>query len=266
MARGSQGELAGAIVDGAEFDPIRVSRFEMSGDHLVGIERHALAARCDPVGKPLMQIRAIRLEQPAVGDVADEHVMEAPHRLVADVGSARLGEFESTKPLEGQLDSLRALIGECTHGAEREVAADHRGDLEHAPIGGVESLQARRQKRMDRRGDGDGVHVDGESPAVRFLDENSVVREHPDQLPHEQGIAAGGRREAAQEFVGQPGGAQHLGGEFCGGAGVEAAEVDRFGYPPADGDEFGPEYRGVRVGRAPAPEPALPSPTRRGAR
>ena len=94
---------------------------------------------------------------------------------------------------------------------------------------------------MDRRWDGDGVDVDREPPAGRLLDENAVVREHSDQLPHEQRIAAGGRREAAQEFVGQPGGAEHLGGEFGGRAGVEAAEVDRLGHPPADGDEVGPD-------------------------
>ena len=80
-----------------------------------------------------------------------------------------------------------------------------------------------------------------ESPAGRLLDENPVVREHSDQLAHEQGIAAGGRREAAQEFVGQPGGAEHVGGEFGGRAGVEATEVDRLGHPPADGDEVGPD-------------------------
>ena len=67
--------------------------------------------------------------------------MEAPDRLVADVGAARLGELEPTKTVEGQADSRPGTAGECAHRAKRELAADHRGDLEDAPIGGVESLQ-----------------------------------------------------------------------------------------------------------------------------
>ncbi len=81
-----------------------------------------------------------------------------------------------------------------------------------------------------------------EPPASRLRDEDPVVHEHPDQLAHEQGVASGGRGQAAQELVGQPGGAEHAGGELGGRAGVEAAEVNRLGHPLADSDQLGSDF------------------------
>ena len=97
MPRRPQGQIVGVLVDVAEFESVGVGGFQMPGDHLVGVESHARAARCHPVGESLVQVRAVRLEQPAIGDVADEDVVEAPYRLIADVGTARLGELEPTK-------------------------------------------------------------------------------------------------------------------------------------------------------------------------
>ncbi len=91
VARGPQREIAGVLVERAELDAVGVRRFQMPRDHLVGVERHAGSARGHPVGQSLMKIRAVRLQQPAVGDVADQHVVEAPDRLVTDIGPARLG-------------------------------------------------------------------------------------------------------------------------------------------------------------------------------
>ena len=68
------------------------------------------------------------------------------------------------------------------------------------------------------------------------------MHEHPDQLPYEQGVASGRRGEATQQVLRQPGGAEYAGGELGGRTGVEAAEVDCLGYPPADSDQVGPDF------------------------
>ncbi len=65
------------------------------------------------------------------------------------------------------------------------------------------------------------------------------MHEHPDQLPDEQRITSGRRGQPGQEVLRQPGGTQYACGELSGRAGVEAAEVERLGYPPADSDEVG---------------------------
>jgi hypothetical protein len=232
MAGGTQGEIAGVLIGGTELDSVAVGGFEMSGGHLVGVERHALPAGFHPVSHSLVKICAVRLQQPAVRDVADQHVVEAPDWLVADIRAARLGEFEPAKSIEGRLDFRRRGAGERPRGAEREVGADHRSDLEDASIGGVEPFQPRGEERVDRRRDGDGVDVDREPPADRLLDEYPVVR-----------------WEAPQEFVRQPGGAEHIGREFGCRTGVEAIEVDRRGHPPTGVDEVGPDLAQLGPGK-----------------
>ena len=187
----SESESTGVLVGSAKLASVAVGGFQMPGDHLVGVERHARSTRFDPVSQPLMEIGAVRLQQPAVCDIANQDVVEAPDRLVAEVRPAGLSKLEPTQSVEGRLDPGRTPFGQRAQGAQREVGADHRGDLQHAPIRGVEPLQTRRQKCMDRGRDGDGVDIDREPPAGRFGDENPVVHEHPDQLAHEQRVAAG---------------------------------------------------------------------------
>lgn len=67
---------------------------------------------------------------------------------------------------------------------------------------------------MDCRGYRDGVDVDREAPAGLLFDEHPVMGEHPDQLPHEERIATGGRGESSQQLVGQLCGSEYVGGQF----------------------------------------------------
>ncbi|WP_328586823.1 hypothetical protein [Mycolicibacterium novocastrense] len=176
-------------------------------------------------------------------------MMEAPDGLVADVRPRGLSEFETPKSIERQLDRVRVTAGERSNRANGEVAADHRGDLEYASVPGVQPFQSRREQGMNRRGNGDGLDIDGQSPAVCVLDENAVVREHPDEFADEQGIASGGRGEAMQQLGRQLGGAQHPGGELGRRPGIEAVEVDGVGDPAAGGDEVGPDLAQLGPGQ-----------------
>jgi len=59
MAGGPECESAGVLVECAELASIAVGGFQVPGDHLVGIERHARSARGRPVGQPLVKVRAV---------------------------------------------------------------------------------------------------------------------------------------------------------------------------------------------------------------
>ena len=238
------------LVGSAEVESVAVGGFQMPGDHFVGVERNARPTRFYPVGESLVEVGAVRLQQPAVGDVADQDMVETPDRLVTDVGPARLRELEPTQSVEGRLDLRRAPFGQRAHGAQREVGADHRGNLQHAPIRGVEPFQPGRQKRLDRGWDGDGVDVDGESPARRLRRRGPrrarAFRPAPGRTGGCLRSTRGGDRSSSSR---QTGGAQHAGGELGGRAGVQAAQVDRLGYPSADGDEVGPHLAKLGPGQ-----------------
>ncbi|WP_233151245.1 hypothetical protein [Mycobacterium lehmannii] len=195
MAGGTQSQITRVLGEFAEFMTIDVSGFQMSRDHLVGFERDAGSARRHPIGQACMQFRSVRLQQSPVGDIADQHMMESPYSFVPDVGARGLGEFQTAKSVERHLDRIRLTTGERAHCTDREVAPHHRGDLQYAPVGRVETFQSRREQGVNRRWDGDGVDVDRQFPAGRLLDENPVVGKHSDEFPHEQGVAAGGGRQ-----------------------------------------------------------------------
>ena len=215
-----------------------------------------------------MEVRAIRLQQPAVGDVANQHVVEAPDRLVADVGTARLGELEPTQSVEGRLAllPLRCPASARTAPSEKSVPTTEAISSTRRSRG-VEPLQPGRQKRVDRRRDGDGVDVDREPPAGRARRRGPRrATSIPISSRTNRGLPPvddGRRRRSSSGSRAAP---STLGGELGGRPGVEAAEVDRLGYPPADGDQVGPDSRGARAGRGPARGPVPPAPTRRGAR
>ena len=57
--------------------------FQVETDRLV-VFRRAAGARLDPIREALVQLCARALQQLAVGGVADQHVMEAQHRLTEE--------------------------------------------------------------------------------------------------------------------------------------------------------------------------------------
>ena len=103
-SRGSQGEFGAVRITQPEIRSIALRCFQVAGDHLVGFERQVGAAGLHPVRQPLVQIGPLGLQQPAVGDVADQHVVEPPHRRVTGVGSAGLREVEPAQPIEHSND------------------------------------------------------------------------------------------------------------------------------------------------------------------
>ena len=239
VARRAQGELTGLAVAQSQITPVSVGGFEIAGDDLVGFERRTGAAGVHPVRQPLMQLGSLGFQQPAIGDIADEDVMEPPHRLVARVDAARLGEVEAAQPVQRRHDLGSADAGQRGDRAGGEVRADYRGDFEHASVAGIQPLEPGRQQRLDRRRNRDRVYVHRQVPPTGFRDQHTVVDEHPDQFPHEQRVPARRRGQPNQQFIRQVA-TQHPGGEFGGGIGRQTAQWQRVGDPAADGQQIGP--------------------------
>ena len=108
--------------------------------------------RFDPVGEARMQLGARALEQTAVGGVADQHVVEAQHRLAEEPAACRARSARCGAATRG----ARRARCHCDRSsaatrAAREVAADDGGALEHGALLGAQALDARRQQRVDRR-------------------------------------------------------------------------------------------------------------------
>ena len=170
------------------------------------------AARCHPVREPLVQIGAVRFQQAAVGDVADEHVVEAPDRFVTDVGPARLGEFEPAKSVEGQVDSrprrCRPVHGRRQARSRCRPPRRSRGRADRwrraAPAARPEGhgLSAERRWRRHRSSAAN-------RPAPRR------ARRHARASRSARARTVGCLRWTTggdAELVGQPGGAEHVGG------------------------------------------------------
>ncbi len=110
---------------------------EVVADELVG-----LAALVEPVGEPLVQLRPLCLAAATgVGDVADEHVVEAeaaPASACTNPFSSSSGR--SSTPAAERLD-VRSL----------EQPPDDGRALEHPALLRREQVEAGRDQRLDRR-------------------------------------------------------------------------------------------------------------------
>ena len=165
----------------------------------------------DPFGERAVLLRAQRLAHPAVGDVADQHVLEAKCPIARD-GRALLGDDELAleQPVEQRID-LEAGH-EPVERTAPEHPADQRGGLEHALL--------TRLQPVDPGGD-QGLNAVGD--AVELL----VLPEHAGDLLEEQRVAL---RPLEHE---RPLGGRHLGsceqriGESAALGRVERPELDR---------------------------------------
>ncbi len=130
---------------------------EVPADRLVVLGRVADAA-FDPVGELRVQLGARALQEAAIGRIADQHVVEAQDRLAEEPAGIALDELAPAERLEPGVELLasRALrprpSEERRHRAPREVPADHRRTLEHVALLGSQTLDARRQQRVNGRG------------------------------------------------------------------------------------------------------------------
>ena len=99
-ARRARGRVASS---GPELAQVLVRLLEMPADRLVVLDGVA-DPRLDPVGEALVQLGARALEQAAVGGVADQHVVEAQHRLAEEPAGVGLDQLAAAQRLEARVE------------------------------------------------------------------------------------------------------------------------------------------------------------------
>ena len=127
-----------------------------------------------PVGELDVELGPRSLDEPGVGDVANEHVLEAVRMLAGDRGAALTGdEVAQQQVVEHRLDFLE-LGHQVSDGAFPEDAADHRRALEQALLVLRQPVDAGGDHRLERVGDPLGGRPALEQHPRRLLDEERV--------------------------------------------------------------------------------------------
>ena len=109
-------------------------------------------------------------------------------------------------------------------GADVEDLAHHCGAAEHRTLVGAETLETRRQERVDPGRDVHRLEVAHGDPAAVHLHEPPVVDEHRDHLLDEQRIAFGPGRNVIPDVQGGLGLAEQLGDQTVAGRVVQRLE------------------------------------------
>ena len=265
--RGAFAEPAAARVERAELAQVLVRLLEMPADRLVVLGR-AGRARLDPVGEARVQLGARALEEAAVGGVADQHVVEAQHRLAEEPAGVALDQLAAAQRLEARVE---IAARPATAAPRRRCARSER------PTTAARSSTVRSSGRSrSMRAASSAWIVGGISSAAssaptvqrspsRF--ERALVHEHAHQLADEQGVALAGGEHLGGDGRRQIGGADHVRGEPHRGAGVEAGRASRRRTTRPPGcHQRRAQRRAARAARRPARTAARRCPTAPGAR
>ena len=134
--------------------------------------------RLRPGDEPLMKVGALALQQPVVGRVAHQEVLESVgavafavrarlHKLLAGEG-AEIGRHPRRHRRGHEIDNRR----------NGEVLADHRSGLDDVTLLGIEQVQTSREQRVDR-----GRHLERRDiadlhPLFAVAAKGPIVNEH----------------------------------------------------------------------------------------
>ena len=191
LRRRPLGQLAAGIVERPELRPIPIRLLEVEPEDLLELLLPATLAvdGLGPGHEPLVELRAVALEQAAVRRVPDQAMPEA-ERLV--VGIARIQGHELLV-VERAKESGHArphLLGHhlLDRGPE-EDQADDRGGLDHGSFLARQVVEARGEEGLDGRWHRDLGHVPGRLPAAIDASQEPLVHEHRHHLLDEQGVA-----------------------------------------------------------------------------
>ena len=229
VARRAVAERAPALVERAQLGEVPVRLLEVPADRLVVLDR-PLDPALEPVGDAFVQLRPRALQHPAVRRIADEAVVEPERRLAQEPGGIGLDQLAPPERLDPRVEvPLRFPRQQVRHRRARELPPDDRRPLQHQPILRPQPLDARRQKRVDRRRHLEGGEIDPGGPPVPLPLEGAIVDQHAHQLAQEKRIALAGREHPPGHRRGQRVGADHVGGEPGRGHGVEATEHHHVG-------------------------------------
>ncbi len=243
---GALAEPLGARIQRADLPKELVCLLQMPADGLIVLGTSAgglrsagglLSLRFDPVGQPLVQLGARPLEQSAVRRVADQHMVEAQHRLAEQPAGVGLDQLGAPQRLEARVERAAVASEQRRHRAAREMPADHGGPLQYRALLRLEALDACCQQRMNGRRHLQGSQVGAHRPAIPTHLDGPLVHQHAHQLTHEQRIALAGGQHLGCHRRRQVGGADHVGGQAHRRAGIQSAQGHNVGDEAADGGQ-----------------------------
>ena len=182
----------------------------------------------DPVGETRMQLGARALQEPAIGRVADQHVVEAQGRLAEEPAGVGLDELAAAERFEPRIEIADLAGQKVRDGRARELPPDHRGPLEHGALLRTEPLDTGRQQGLDGGRHLEGGDLDPGDPPVALPLERAVVHEHAHQLADEERVALARGQHPSGDRRRQLVGADHVRGQPRGRAGVETGERHDF--------------------------------------
>ena len=194
------GHRPGVVILGTELQSQRMRLLQVVAHELVEIGQ--LGVGVEPPGESLVQARSRLLRQHLVGGVPQEHMMEAEGLLAGDVGRVGPDQVTAQQLLDTTRDLSPLRLGrQLTQRSEIEGETDDGCATQEQTVGVVEAIEARRQKRLDRRRDRDLVHIPARHPSPVLATQQTVVHEHRQRLFHEERVASGGVLDPAAERV-----------------------------------------------------------------
>ena len=178
------------------------------------LEQLVADAFAQPLREGRVQLGAHRLAEPAVRDLADEHVLEAERALSGDRRAFLHGDELS---VEQRLEQVGHVELRCERfdGSLPEHAADHRRALQELFLLGRQRVDARRDQRLNRVGNALAV--------------GAALREHPDRLLEEERVALRLLEHHRPLRLGKPALRQQSVGELLALVRIERRELDRDG-------------------------------------
>ena len=149
MLSGSAREPLPPLVRRPELHAVPVGLLEVVAEDLVQLDE-IRAVSFEPRGEALVKLGARRLRQRVIRRVADQQVQEAERILARELRLVGPHELLAHQRAEAG-HRLELLRGESLHSPAMEDSAFDGTPLEHAALGGVQLVEARRQQRLDRR-------------------------------------------------------------------------------------------------------------------
>ena len=184
---------------------------EVVPEDLLVLRRALAVDAVGPLDELLVEGRPGALEDPLVGRVADEDVVEPERLLLERAGEVRAHELLLDQRAEALAHAVPSALGqEMRHGVPDEDLADDRGRFDHGSLVGLQVVEARREQRVDRRRHDGASDVGGRVPASALEADEPLVDEHRDELLDEERVPLGGFHDARPNALVQAGPAEQV--------------------------------------------------------
>ena len=142
------------------------------------LQQLLLGLLAQPLRKACVVLRAAGLREPAVGDLADQDVLEAVRRLAADRRALRPGDQVAQQQVVEHVLQLVGIVfrGQVIHRTREEGSAHDRAALQQDLLAGRQPVDARTDQRLQSVGD----------PVAAVA---ALLDEHADRLLDEERVA-----------------------------------------------------------------------------